>query len=231
MKIFNYDKITKEFTAESIAAEDPLEQGDWLVPANSTEIAPILEEGKTPVFNGTSWDLLENNRGLIYNILTQESSVLQELGPIPEGFTKVTPPGHPCYTYNSSSQEWELDLDKARKHIWEDIKAFRDSRNQNGGFKVGDLWFHSDTFSRSQYLGLVLLAERDQIPESIQWKTMSGEFVLMTPELALSVFLAATQSDVTVFAAAEAHKAQLDVAEDPLNYDYSSGWPEIYVGE
>lgn len=231
MKIYNYDRITKEFTAESIAAEDPLEQGNWLVPANSTEIAPILEEGKVPVFNGTSWDLLENNRGLIYNILTQESSLFTELGPVPEGFTKVIPPGHPCYTYITSSQEWEIDLPKARKYVWEEIKTFRDSRNQNGGFKVGDLWFHSDTFSRSQYLGLVLLAERDQIPENIQWKTMSGEFVLLTPELALSVFLTATQSDVTTFAAAEAHKAQLDLSEDPLNYDYSSGWPEIYVGE
>ena len=54
---------------------------------------------------------------------------------------------------------------------------------------------------------------------------------MMTPALALQVFQAATVSDVTVFGAAEAHRIALEASEDPLNYDYSSGWPEIYVGE
>lgn len=106
--------------------------------------------------------------------------------------------------------------------MWERIKAERDRRNR-GGYKVGTKWFHSDTNSRIQQLGLVMMGTN--IPASLQWKTMDGSFVAMTPTLAQQVFAAAAASDQAIFAAAEAHKAAMEASADPASYDFSTGWP------
>lgn len=110
--------------------------------------------------------------------------------------------------------------------VWELIKAVRDQRTEQGGYKVGTKWFHSDQKSRSQQLGLVLLGAN--IPAGLQWKTMDGSFVSMTPALAQQILAACAASDAAIFAVGEAHKAALYAAADPSVYDYSTGWPKIY---
>lgn len=115
-----------------------------------------------------------------------------------------------------------------RSAKWEAIKAERDRRTENGGYKVGAKWFHSDQKSRSQQLGLVLLGAG--IPAGLQWKTMDGSFVTMTATLAQQVLAAAAASDQAIFAAAEAHKAAMEASADPASYDFSGGWPATFAG-
>lgn len=110
--------------------------------------------------------------------------------------------------------------------IWERIKAERDRRADQGGYKVGTKWFHSDQKSRSQQLGLVLLGS--SIPANTQWKTMDGSFITMTQQLAGQVLAAAAASDQAIFAAAEGHLVAMEASADPAAYDYSTGWPKIY---
>lgn len=119
-----------------------------------------------------------------------------------------------------------FDLGDPRPALWESIKANRDRRTQHGGYQVAGKWFHSDTFSRTQQLGLVMLGA--SIPPDTQWKTMDGSFVTMTPTLASQVFAAAAASDIEIFAAAEAHRTAMDAAADPAAYDFSSGWPAAF---
>lgn len=114
----------------------------------------------------------------------------------------------------------------ARIAKWEAIKAVRDRRTDQGGYKVGTKWFHSDQKSRSQQLGLVLLGAN--IPPNLQWKTMDGSFVTMTQQLAGQVLAAAAASDQAIFAAAETHRAAMEASADPASYDYSTGWPAIF---
>lgn len=124
---------------------------------------------------------------------------------------------------------WEvqtLDTAEVRAAMWVAIKAERDSRTQQGGYQTGGHWFHSDNFSRTQQLGLVLLGAN--IPPGLQWKTMSGAFVLMTQQLAGQVFAAAAASDTAMFAFAEGLRAQVDQAANPLAVDITTGWPAIY---
>lgn len=110
--------------------------------------------------------------------------------------------------------------------VWERIKSERDRRTEQGGYKVGTKWFHSDQKSRSQHLGLVLLGA--SIPANLQWKTMDGSFVTMTATLAQQVLAAAAASDQAVFTAAETHRVAMEASADPASYDYSGGWPKIY---
>lgn len=114
----------------------------------------------------------------------------------------------------------------ARVEKWEAIKAERDRRTLHGGYRVAGKWFHSDAFSRSQQIGMVMLGA--SLPAGLQWKTMDGSFVTMTPTLAQQVFGAAAASDALIFGAAEAKRASLEASTTPWDYDVQAGWPPMY---
>jgi len=109
---------------------------------------------------------------------------------------------------------------------WNKIQTIRDKLKLSGT-RVEDFWFHSDANSRTQQLGLVLLGAN--IPADLQWKTMSGRFVTMTSALAQQVFTATAFSDQAIFAKAEEHKAAMQAAINPEDYDFTVGWPATYL--
>lgn len=115
--------------------------------------------------------------------------------------------------------------------LWYKIKTERDRRIHEGGYKVVvdgvDKWFHSDTFSRSQQIGLVMIGTN--VPQGLMWKTMDGSFVEMTPSLAQQVFTSATVSDSTIFSHAEYLRGLVNASDDPESIDILSGWPECYL--
>lgn len=119
-----------------------------------------------------------------------------------------------------------LSIPQVKEKVWQCIKNERDLRMHGGGFKVGSVWFHSDTKSRSQQLGLALSGET--LTQGLRWKTLDGLFIEMTPTLATEIVTASSVGDQAIFAAAEKHKAELEKSEEPENYDYSTGWPEMF---
>ena len=117
------------------------------------------------------------------------------------------------------------DLTSLRAAHWEDIKRERDRRTQQGGYQVAGKWYHSDTFSRTQQMGLVMMGAG--IPGGLQWKTMDGSFVTMTQTLAGQVFAAAAASDAAMFSHAEQIKAVMEA--DPVNFSLASQtWPTVF---
>lgn len=112
---------------------------------------------------------------------------------------------------------------KSIAEIWTAIKAERDHRTETLGYMAAGKRFHSDQKSRTQQLGLVLKGEG--IPAGLQWKTMGGGFVTMTPTLAQQILGGAVLSDMAIFAAAEAHRVAMETSEDPAAYDFTAGWP------
>lgn len=124
------------------------------------------------------------------------------------------------------NEQNRLTTDQAKAVMWQKIKAERDHRTESGGYKVNDKWFHSDQVSRTQQLGLVLMG--NNFPENLQWKTMDGSFITMTSTLAQQILAAAAISDQTIFANAEIHRAAMEISDNPMEYDYSAGWPTMY---
>jgi hypothetical protein len=120
------------------------------------------------------------------------------------------------------------DQSAAKARTWQRIKYERDQRADQGGFKVGTKWFHSDQKSRGQQLGLVLLGAN--IPANLQWKTMDGSFVAMTQALAGQILAAGAASDTAIFAVAETHRLAMEASADPAAYDFSGGWPAVFGG-
>ncbi|MDP8176357.1 DUF4376 domain-containing protein [Pasteurella skyensis] len=129
------------------------------------------------------------------------------------------------------NNEWVLTqeakakkLKKEQKQAWENIKKYRDKLSQSG-VKVGDKWFHSDEIS---HLRLMTLKQLPALPENLQWKTMDGSFVIMTEELLSNVINARLLTEIANFKNGERHKMLMLQSENPLEYDFSSGWCEIY---
>jgi hypothetical protein len=117
-------------------------------------------------------------------------------------------------------------LEQKKAARWNAIKSERDRRIQNGGYKVGTKWFHSDTFSRTQQMGLVMMGA--SIPANTPWKSMDATTVVMTQTLAGQIFGTAAASDIAIFAAAETHKAAMEACADPAAYDFSTGCPKAF---
>lgn len=132
----------------------------------------------------------------------------------------------------------KIDRSKVESAVWALIKTERDNR-KDCGFECGGYRWHSDPESKAQYIGNKDLA-RDQLEAGggmndplldpttetpIMWKTMSGEFVPMTCQLAFDVAAAAKSYEFRLFDAAEAHKAAMIASDNPAGYDFSAGWP------
>ena len=125
--------------------------------------------------------------------------------------------------------------------IWERIKAKRDAIKA-GGVKVGTKWYHTDTESRIQHLGLLEKARAARatggtdatrlqaLGQDIKWKTMDGSFIYLTVKHAEDIFAAVTDLDAATFAVAETHRAAMDASADPATYDFSVGWPATFAG-
>lgn len=108
---------------------------------------------------------------------------------------------------------------------WEEIKVERDRLKFNGVF-VSDKWIHTDTYSRTQWMGMVMMGASLPV---VPWTTMDGTTINTTPALASAVFQAVAAQDIAIFTAAATHRAQMIASSDPLSYDFSTGWPATYV--
>ena len=84
-KIYLFDFKTKEYTCGKNAFDD---FGNSIKYANSTAIAPKIEEGFASVFNKETqtWTNIEDHRGK-EGFVGTESIKIKELGTLPAGFT------------------------------------------------------------------------------------------------------------------------------------------------
>ena len=116
------------------------------------------------------------------------------------------------------------EIEAERINKWQQIEGMREAK-YNNGVKVGEYWFQTSAWSKINYMGAAMLGAA--FPGT-DWKTMSGEVVTLTGQLAGQIMAAiAGQTDV-IFKAAQAHKEAMMVSEDPSVYDFSTGWPETF---
>lgn len=157
---------------------------------------------------------------MLFNRIDGNGVILEEgikLNPL----TPALEPGHQFVPYLDT-------VSKKKADMINQVKVVRDAKLVNGGFKVNDKWFHSDTFSRSQQLGLTIIGQG--LPNNIQWKTMDGTKIVLTPPLVQQLFANAMMQDNTLFAYAESLIAQIQAASVPEEVDITSGWPETFNG-
>lgn len=124
--------------------------------------------------------------------------------------------------------KWVLGVDKSelQAQMWEAIKQKRHSSTRGGVYiKSLGKWFHNDDPSRTQYLALQVLS---QLPDNLMWKTMDNEFVPMTKDLLNEIAMTMLAEEQSDFATAERHRLAMMQVDDPLDYDYSTGWSRTH---
>lgn len=119
-----------------------------------------------------------------------------------------------------------MSIAEVRAAMAAKIKAVRDRKTQLGGYRTMGKWFHSDAFSRSQQLGLVMMGA--SIPAGLMWKTMDGSYVEMTQALAASVFQAAVTQDAALFAHADQLIEIVNTSPSPASVNIEAGWAATY---
>lgn len=113
-EIYTYNEESNEYIGESITILDPEEtriQGKeiWMMPPNSTELKPELREGYAPIWNGKSWDYIEDHRGES-GYIGKEFIEIKELGPLPNEFSITEPELTPEEIKEQNRQEILLNL-------------------------------------------------------------------------------------------------------------------------
>ena len=124
--------------------------------------------------------------------------------------------------YVQEATHEEIEAERINK--WRQIEALREVKYSNG-VKVGEHWFQTSTWSKINYMGAAMLG--DAFPGT-DWKTMTGEIVLLTGQLAGQIMVAIAGQTDAIFKAAQAHKDAMMISEDPSVYDFSTGWPETF---
>ncbi|PVX40517.1 uncharacterized protein DUF4376 [Pasteurella langaaensis DSM 22999] len=197
------------------------------------ETPPKKREGYSIVMTETGWVYMEDNRHRIYYDATSGLPFQHlKLGAVPSSFA-TSPRPTPHHSWSGS--KWVIDDDKKielkaqqQAQVWECIKQKRYQNGRLGVYvKSVDKWFHTDDASRQQYTFMRTLPE---FPPT-QWKTMDNSFVTMTKELLNELSLAMLANEQADFANAEKHRLAMLEAENPQDYDYSTGWREVYHGE
>jgi hypothetical protein len=118
------------------------------------------------------------------------------------------------------------------------IKHERDKRIENGGYRVGDNWYHSDKTSRDQQMSLYADAKEIEaaggnmaapmpnpaLPsQPLLWKTLNGPYVAMTPALAIAIRSAAKVQQAALHMTAAQAIAMGTAPESVV-------WPLTYQG-
>ena len=97
---------------------------DTLAPDNALRVEPKFKEGYWPCEKDGGWYLVADHRDkTVYNIETQESSKVDYLGPINEGFTLMEPSQFSKW----DGKKWILDEDEQNAFKVKQNKSLKNS--------------------------------------------------------------------------------------------------------
>lgn len=130
------------------------------------------------------------------------------------------------FVFDAPKLDLQAQKQQLQQQAWEAIKQKRHDNARGGVFiKSIGKWFHNDDPSRTQYLALQVLPS---LPDNLMWKTMDNEFVPMTKALLTEIAMTMLTEEQADFANAEKHRLAMLQSDDPLEYDYSTGWSKTH---
>lgn len=204
--VYKYDEKTKEYLGKAEALLDPLEtkkQGTniYLLPANATFTAPPAEkEGFARVWNGESWQEVEDHRGTEYWLPGEgygtPAHEMKDLGPLPEGATTTAP---------------EKTLDELKTDKLAALKAERDNKEVEPIEYNGNSYDYDDKARERINAAIIALAVQGA-DASIDWTTADNADVKVTAnDLRMVIAMVANRSNALHIAYREA-KAKVEQA-------------------
>ena len=174
-KAYLFDEKTKEYKSEVNAQLDPLESARagkdiYLLPANATWDKPTPKDGCMAVWNGESWNIVEDNRKKEYWLPEDKYGApareMKELGPLPEGATLTAP---------------ERTLDEVKADKVQSLKTERDSKEVEPITYNGNSYDYDDK-ARERINAAIIALDVLGANASIIWTTEDNADIKVTAD-------------------------------------------------
>ena len=116
------------------------------------------------------------------------------------------------------------DIEELQATVWELIKERRLQAVTSGVYVESvDKWFHTDEVSVTSYSTIAGMIALNNY-EPVQWKVMDNMWILLTIPIFKELQIAISQKTNANYAIAEQHKSDMMKSDNPLEYDFSTGW-------
>jgi hypothetical protein len=149
MDIYNYDATTGILIPDppgkqSTAAPNPLDAGEFLIPAFATTITPPAPQlGKAIVFARGVWTFVADFRGqVIYDIVTAVPETIGAIGDVPAGKTLLVPPSEFPFWLGTSWGQSPAAIPAAASKKKADIENYCDALQQANFTFNGHSWYN-----------------------------------------------------------------------------------------
>lgn len=204
-----FDEKTKEFKNEVNAQLDPLESTKagkdiYLLPANATWDEPTVKDGCVPVWNGETWDAVEDHRKQEYWLPEDKYGApareMKELGPLPEGATLTVP---------------ERTLEEVKAAKIAELKTERDSREVEPIEYGGNLYDYDDKARErinAAIIALDMQTAQTKAVANIDWTTADNADVKVTADDLRMVIAAVAVRSNTLHMAYRKAREQVEAA-------------------
>lgn len=200
-----FDEKTKEYKSEVNAQLDPLESARagkdiYLLPANATWDKPTPKDGCMAVWNGESWNMVEDNRKKEYWLPEDKYGApareMKELGPLPEGATLTAP---------------ERTLDEVKADKVQSLKTERDSKEVEPITYNGNRYDYDDK-ARERINAAIIALDVQGADASIDWTTADNADVKVTADDLRMVIAMVAQRSNALHVAYRAAKDKVEAA-------------------
>lgn len=198
-----YDEKTKEYKSEVNAQLDPLESEKagkdiYLLPANATWDKPTPKDGCVAVWNGETWEQVEDHRKQEYWLPEDKYGApareMKELGPLPEGATLKAP---------------ERTLDEVKADKVQSLKTERDNREVEPITYNGNSYDYDDK-ARERINAAIIALDVQGADASIDWTTADNADVRVTANDLRMVIAAVAQRSNALHVAYRAAKDKVE---------------------
>ena len=204
-----FDEKTKEYKSEVNAQLDPLESARagkdiYLLPANATWDKPIPKDGCVPIWNGETWDAVEDHRKQEYWLPEDKYGApareMKELGPLPEGAMLTAP---------------ERTLEEVKAAKIAELKAERDSREVEPITYNGNGYDYDDKARERINAAIIALdvqTAQTKAVASIDWTTADNADISVTADGLRCVIAMVAQRSNALHVAYRVAKAKVEAA-------------------
>ena len=203
--------------------------------AANTYLEPPLDpkDGFAVVCADNGWQYVEDHRGATYyDKTTKEEVVISELGEIPDNLTALKPMDNAEW----NGTEWAISPEKQAElkalqqaQMRQYINAKRDETDAGGVFveAVGK-WVDSDEKAYQNILGVK--ASLDLLGDmEIPWTWADNTSSVINRTMLAAIVGSLLQAKQANHANAIKHKEAMIALDNPMEYDYSTGWAKTYA--
>ena len=214
--------------------EQWISEGCGLAANAYLEQPPVAKQGFAVIWENDGWEYIADHRGeTVYSTIDRQPIEIKELGDYLEDTTTIKPESDLAEWNGSAwiiSEEKRLALlASQRQQVRDVINALRDNKT-NGGVYVPaiDKWIDSDERAVRNLISVKATFDLFGDKKNIIWTCADNSNIHMTKDVMLHVWEAMQTNIETNHSNAQVHKDAMEQSENPLEYDYSSGWTQTY---